>query len=406
MALIYFLLMMIPIVVIHELGHYSIGRLSGIRPEAFSVGFGPELYAKTDKRGTKWRLALLPLGGYVRFAPDAAGTNFPNVEPQKPPYKAPFIGKIATVIAGPAFNFLMSFVLFFLFASFAGLPNNEPVIEAVDHFETILEPGDRITAVNGEPIENMEEFYVKAQDLGPEVKVTFERGGDHQNAQLPNPNIPVVGAVIPGEPAEKAGIEAGDEIIAINGAPIATRGDVIDVVSQGEPIEMTVMRGGERLNLQMQAEMTNDDVARVGVFFLPIYVTQSQALPPGEAGIWAFRSTNWVLVESYKGIRDLITGDISIEAMTGPVGMSRVASDAAERGFWDFIWLMGMISSAIGFLNLLPIPILDGGHVVLMCYERIFGRLPPQFVMNLLFMLGIVLLMGVLMITTFNEVFG
>ncbi len=159
MSLIYFLLMMIPIVVIHEYGHYWVGRLSGIKPEVFSIGFGPEIFAKQDKHGTRWRLALIPLGGYVKFAPDADGTNFPNVDPDKPPYLAPFWGKISTVLAGPVFNFIMSFVLFFMVAVFYGLQSNTPVISDVAYFETDLQDGDVISAVEGEEISEMSEFY-------------------------------------------------------------------------------------------------------------------------------------------------------------------------------------------------------------------------------------------------------
>ncbi len=406
MAFLYFLLMMIPIVVIHEFGHYWVGRKSGIQPDTFSIGFGPEIYAKTDKRGTRWRLALLPLGGFVKFAPDVEGTNFPNVEPDKPPYRAPFFGKLATILAGPVFNFIMSFVLFFFFASFNGPQSNEPVLEAVNYFETEVQPGDKITAINGESIEGMDGFYLNSGTNEAFVKVTLERQDDYVNLELPNPNLPIVGAVIPGEPAEIAGLMEGDQIVKVNGVDVYSRDAVVDAVKEGETVRLEVLREGEPQAFDVTPEMTNDGIPRVGVYFASVYTTKEEPLGLWDSTRYAFASTNWVLVESYKGIRDLITGDIGIEAMSGPVGMSRIASDAASQGFWTFIWLMGMISSAIGFLNLLPIPILDGGHVVLMTYERIFGRLPPQFVMNLLFLLGISLLMGVLMFTTVNEIFG
>lgn len=402
----YFIAMMLPIVIIHELGHYWIGRLSGIKPEVFSVGFGPELIQRTDKHGTKWRLAAFPLGGFVKFAPDAKGTGFPNVETDKPPYLAPFWGKIATVFAGPVANFIMSFVIFFIVATLHGLPSEEPVIASIDpNVQTNIEVGDRISAVNSEPIETIWQLYELSEPLGDVVPVTVERGGEFVNLETPNPNVLIAGAVIPGEPAELAGVEPGDIIESIDGEKATNTQMVVDRVKEGESVEFGLRRGDENLDIVVTPKMKDDGVYRVGIYFGSPFGTEAQRMGVGDAALYGFRQTNWILIMSFEGLRDLVTGEVSIRAMSGPVGMARFADQAASGGFWDFILFMGFVSSAIGFMNLLPIPILDGGHIVLMTYERIFGKLPPQIVINFLFMLGIALLLGVLMVTTFNEIF-
>lgn len=405
MIILYFLLMMIPIIVIHELGHLYAGRAFGIRAETFSVGFGPELFARRDAKGTIWRVAALPLGGYVRFAADQNGTNFPAVARDKPPYLAPFYGKLATIFAGPFANFLLSFLLLFALASIHGLPSDEPVIDKVN-IASPLEGGDRIISAGGTPINRMSEFYELAGSEGARIAIEVEREESVLALEIENPHRARVNAVIPGEAADGAGIEIDDVITQYGGKPIIQSRDLIEAIAEygGTPAPISILRGGEAMEFEILPRQKSDGVFRIGLIFSSPYESAPEKLGMGEAGLFGLEATFWVLDMSIQGIRDLFIGDISPRALSGPVGIAEMAEEAAISGFWRFIQFTAIVSSSIGFLNLLPIPVLDGGHIVLLSYERLMGRLPSQIVINSLFALGIALLLGLLLFTTTNEI--
>ena len=413
MTIIYFLLMMIPIVIIHELGHFYIGKWSGIKPEVFSVGFGPELWSKVAKDGTKWRVAAFPLGGYVKFADDANGTNFPNLDTSKPSYLARFGAKIATLLAGPFANFLLSMILFFIYATSFGLQSDQATLQKIHFVENEIVAGDKIIAVDGTYVKNIEDVYTATENIqSPNVDAKVERNGAELVMTLPNPYRAIVVGVDPKMPAFKAGIRPGDEIVKFADVDIYNFKQVIDTIDgRGlEPIDVSVIREGAPMTLTLTPIASDDPETlgqpRMGVQFGGFYETAHERLGPVDASKYAVSSTIWILTASFEGIRDLVTGKVGLDAMSGPVGIGRMAADSAENGFWNFVFMMGMMSSAIGFLNLLPLPILDGGHLVIMVYEKIIGKLPPQKLLNGLFALGFALLLGLMLVTTVRDLFG
>lgn len=413
MFVLYFLLMMVPIVVIHELGHFYIGKWSGIRPEIFSVGFGPELWRRTAKDGTIWRVGALPFGGYVKFANDENGTSFPNMDVSKSKYLASYGAKIATLFAGPFANFLLSILIFFIYAASYGPQAGSKVIERAYYTETEFQKGDEILSVNGKTVGSFINFFELTQSDELFVEVVVDRGDQNIALSVMNPNAPVIVGLDPSLEAFKQGVEMGDLIVAINDKDVTLSSDAVELIVENgdQMLQLGVLRNGEKLSfdiLPKPVELDDGTLSppRVGVNFGSFYETAHEALGFAESWEYAWRSTFWIITASWDGIRDLVTGRVGIDAMSGPVGIGQMAEESAGYGLWNFIWMMGIMSSAIGFLNLLPMPILDGGHIVLITYERIFGKLPPQSFLNVIFALGFTLLMGLMLYTTTRELFG
>ncbi len=409
MIILYFLIAIIPVVVIHELGHFYIGKWMGIKPQVFSVGFGPELWNKKAKDGTIWRIAALPLGGYVKFHDDQNGTGFPNLDSSNPPYEAKYIAKLMTLLAGPFANFLLSIFLFFCFAFWNGFESDAPIFER-SFIESDLQKGDIIKSLNGENLSSRTEFYQIAGAIKDRSELTalIERDGETKEVTIPHPFLAVISWLDPKLPAFKAGLEINDQIVRANDIEISTLPQLSEIIQKGEgaPLRVNVLRGDEEVMAIVQPEafpLENGGERWVIGIDSRIFAFDSEPASFSESVSFAFRATTWILTMSAQGIKDLIVGDVGVEALSGPVGIASAAEDAAQNGFWLFVQFVALVSSAIGFLNLLPIPILDGGHVVMVTYEKITGKLPPQRFLNLIFSLGIGLLFGLMIVSTIND---
>lgn len=413
MFILYFLMMMVPIVIIHELGHFYIGKYCGIKPEVFSVGFGPEIWRRKDKDGVIWRFAAIPLGGYVKFANDKNGTSFPNLDTTKPTYLATFGAKLATLLAGPFSNFILSLLIFFIYAFGYGGTSDGLVMERVHAPQSLIERGDKILSVEGQEVSTMEEFVMATTDSKRGIQAVIERAGTRINIEIWNPNAPIITGIDPKLPAFKAGILPGDLIERINGTYIETSSQLAQAVEKAgaSPINILLLRDDLAREIQVTPEIVTDpntqvSKPRIGVSFGGIYETVHERLGFVDSMKFAVDWTFWIITSSFEGIRDLITGKVGLDAMSGPVGIGKMAEQSASFGAWNFIFTMGIMSSAIGFMNLLPLPVLDGGHVVLITFEKIIGKLPPQKLINVIFTLGFGLLLGLMLFTTSRELFG
>ena len=221
------------IVTVHEFGHYYIGRLSGIRAEVFSVGFGPRLISRRDRRGTLWQLAAIPLGGYVRFLGDANAASAGPGRAVDPALRrqtltgAPLWARFATLLAGPVFNFILSILVFGGFALFQGLPVDEPqvgtIAEAPPGVVNELQPGDRILALGGQPVESWRDIGGIAQTLpvADHQDWTVRRDGAELTVRGPDPMPARISGVAPRSAAADAGLRAGDVVMAIDGQPVS-----------------------------------------------------------------------------------------------------------------------------------------------------------------------------------------
>ncbi len=348
-----FLLVLGVVVIVHELGHFLAARALGIKVEAFSVGFGPEIAGFQDKSGTRWRLAWIPLGGYVKFKGDESIASLPSAEAleQLTPsqrqgnfHTAPIWRRALVVLAGPFANFLLSLVIF------TGLVLSTGII------------------------------YQKAEIL----------------------------CVEPGTPAAQAGLKAGDQILSVGGKPVRSFEDFSSyvVLNARSPINITVERDGKPVNLTATPELTQGEcIGRLGVM---------GSTKPGDARIVSaglFEAAGeglnrtWRIAEGpFQFFGQLFRGNACASSLGGPVKIAEVSKTFASQGFVNLIPLIAFISVSVGLFNLFPIPVLDGGHLLFYGAEAILGRPLSQRAQEAGFQFGFVLLLMLMVFVTWNNV--
>jgi regulator of sigma E protease len=416
------------VVFVHEFGHYIVARWCGIRSEVFSIGFGPVIWSRQDRRGTLWQLALLPLGGYVKFVGDAdAGsrTDTKALERMTPNERAAsFHGaavwrRMLTVLAGPVFNFLLSIVVFAGLILWQGVPTERPTIGSIGTLpqtEQTLRPGDVVLDVNGAPVESFADILRIALDMpepGP-IRVRIEREGAMQEVLAPWPLPPLVQAVEPLSPASAAGLKQGDVILTADGKPLASFEQLRQVVlaSGGRSIPLEVWRDGVRVVLPITpAERDTENGeggferrVMIGVAGASLYMPATETPAPWTALAFGAERMAMVITQSLVGLKSILTGAIGAENLQGPLGIAQISGETASQGISDFIGLIAVISTAIGLLNLFPIPVLDGGHFVAFCIEAVRGRPPSPAVMQLAMSIGLGLILLLMVFATYNDI--
>jgi regulator of sigma E protease len=342
-----------PLVFIHEYGHYIVGRWFGIGAETFSIGFGREIAGWTDKRGTRWKVGWLPLGGYVRFTgdmdPASMGRGLDKLAPEvraRSFHAKPVWQRALVVFAGPAANFLLAILIFAGFIAAFGAPRTPAVVDTI----------------------------------------------------------------VAGTPAAQVGLQKGDRILSINGEEVSGFAELADYarLRPGEDIVLTVERRGDtfKASTRLAAVQEKDRfgnsfrVGRLGigtsdVRFEPVPVLQ---LIPEAVKITASTIENTAL-----GLWQIISGRRPIEELGGPVKMAQVAGQVASLGPWEFVQLLAFFSINLGFINLLPVPMLDGGHLALYAVEAVRRRPLEERAQEWLFRGGLAALMTLFLVATFND---
>ncbi len=423
-----FIVMIAIVIFIHELGHYLVGRWCGIHAETFSLGFGKELWHRIDKRGTRWRIAAVPVGGYVKFLGDAdasSRSDFDAVEQMSPEdaarsFPAAAVWKrMLTVAAGPVANFILSIVVFTGLALWTGVKVPGAFVGEVVELEGVdfvLRPGDKVLAVEGERIVDLSDINDFAADLevARPIMVTVERDGQVSDMEIPYPQPPLVSHVQPLSAASRAGMKKGDLILRIDGEPIVSFNDLKRVVmaSEHERLNVTVLREGREIDLTMTPKMepvpTRDGGFKqevvIGVTSVGYFNFESVTPSLWEAIGLGVEDIGRVLNNSINAISHIINGDIDPSAIQGPLGIAQVSGEVAKTGLMDFIYLIGVISTAIGMLNLFPVPVLDGGHLVIFGYEAVAGRQPPEKVLNIAMSIGLGMVLLLMVFATYNDV--
>ena len=417
-----FVLALSIIVAVHEYGHYIVGRWSGIKAEVFSIGFGPVLWSRMDRHGTRWQFAALPFGGYVKFLGDASAASdkadeavmarLGEEERRHTMHGAPLWARAATVAAGPVFNFILSIAVFSAIVLGQGTardPLTVAEIAALPAEVQELRPGDVLLGVEGAPAPELSEFNEFIAALPPEPSFAYDvlRDGREVTAIAPYPYPPLVSAVSPQSAAMAAGLEQGDVITAVDGTPIWTFDQLRDRVeaSDGAPLALTVWRAGETLEITLaprRMDLPREDGSfetrwligvSGGLFFTP----ETETPGIGEALSYGVEQMIFIIRSSLSGLYHMAVGAISTCNLQGPIGIAETSGAAASQGWMSFIWFIAVLSTAVGLLNLFPIPVLDGGHLVFHAYEAIRGRPPSD--RSLRVMMGIGLgLMGLLMV--------
>ncbi len=380
------------IIFIHELGHLLMAKLFDVRVEAFSLGFGPRLWH--FRRGeTEYRLSAIPLGGYVKLGgemPDE-GTGDPREFLSKPRWQ-----RILVYLAGPAMNVVLAIVLiagvFVAGTEVNDLPDIEPVIGGVAEGsageEAGLAAGDRVLAVDGREVESWSEvaFELLTSPDQP-VLLSIERGEatfdvtvtprvleEYQIGDLAGlypQTLPSITTVEAGSPGAAAGLLPKDQLRSVDGRPVTSTQEFIEYIQErpGQAVTLGLLRGGRWLEVPVTpADL--DGTGRIGVG-LGFY----QRYPPGQALVQSVRYNIQLVEQTFTVLGKLLTRELSARgALAGPIEIAAQAGAAAQRGFTDLIHLMGFISISIAIVNLLPIPVLDGGQIVILLVESVMRR--------------------------------
>lgn len=355
-----FLLVLTLLVFVHEMGHYLVGRWSGIRIVAFSVGFGPELLGFTDKHGTRWKLSAVPLGGYVKFFGDedaASSPDYSRLEQLSAEERdRTFLGaklwkRAATVAAGPIANFILAIVIFAVLFSIYGKPVADPIVA--------------------------------------EVK---------ENSA-----------------AAQAGVLPGDLLVAIDGAPVATFDDVRRYVSvrPETPITIQIKRKDELLDLPMvpqRTEITDQFGNKMELGIIGIVTNQEtgnfrlETFGPVEAvGQGAIESWH-IVTGTFNYLANLVTGRMKADQLGGPIRVAQASGQMATIGIAAVLQLAAVLSVSIGLLNLMPVPILDGGHLMFYAVEAVRGKPVGPWAQDIAFRIGFAMVLMLMVFATWNDI--
>ena len=418
------------IVAVHEYGHYIVGRWSGIHADVFSLGFGPVLYSRLDKRGTRWQVALLPFGGFVKFRGDAdaasgkdgeAMESLSEVDRRSTMHGAPLWARTATVAAGPVFNFVLAIVVFAGIGLTRGIAV-EPL--TVDDLRPVavahgVQRGDVILGIDGRemPLMSDESFadFTEALPAAPLMDYLVERDGRRIVVQGPHPMPPVITQLAPQSAAMAINLRAGHVIVAVDGEPIHAFRQLRERVeaTNGAPLALDVLRDGQPMQFTLTPRRMDEPQDgggfetnwRSGIIGGLFFTPMTEAPGLGEA-LGAGVSSTWEIIRgSLSGLYHMVTGAISTCNMSGPIGIAQVSGAMASQGTVNFIYFIAVLSTAVGLLNLFPIPVLDGGHLMFYAYEAVTGRPPSDRALRVLMAVGLTLILSLMVFALTNDIF-
>jgi regulator of sigma E protease len=413
-------------VLVHEWGHFLVARLFGVRVEVFSIGFGPRIWGV--RRGpTDYRLSILPLGGYVRMAGDNPAEERkgdPDEFLSKPRWQ-----RVLIALAGPTTNFLMAVILTAaLFVRGGQQPSyaDKPVVIAGVMKDSAaqkggIQAGDRIVSFAGvkNPTWDRVALELALSAPGRSEPVVVERQGQQVPLSVASEPQPftaigypaepaVIGVVSPGLPAEKAGLAPGDTILSVDGETLASPYQLSDMIqrSQGQPMTLEVSRGGgiQKIVLMPTWGDPGDGTARWEIGITYRFTTSPKRYSPPIAMVKAAEFHVILATKLVYLVGQLFTGRVSLKQVQGPLGIVQASSQAAKRGFGDLISLMALVSLNLGILNLLPIPILDGGHILMLGIEGLLRHDISLKIKERVVTVGMVFLLLVFLIVMYNDV--
>lgn len=344
------------IVFIHEYGHYIVAKLCGVKIEAFSIGFGKEIYGWNDKSGTRWKISALPLGGYVKMFGDASAASTPDnelisgmsdEEKKVSFHYKPLYQKALVVAAGPFANFLLTVVVFVYFIMSNGLASIDPV----------------------------------------------------------------VGKIMPDSPAAEAGIQSGDVVLSIDDNKVSSFNDISYLVSTnlGTPVVLKIKRAEELLTITLTPKIFEDEDGLGNKITRPLIGIKSSEIKYENVGLMkavgeSVRRTYLICESSLKVIGQMVTGKRDTKDLKGPIGIAQLSGQAAEKGMHTVLWLIALISANLGLMNLLPVPALDGGHLVYYSIEALRGRPLAQKVQEYGFRFGFAIIAMLMAFTILNDI--
>lgn len=442
-----FVVLLLMLIFVHELGHFVAAKLLGVKVERFSLGFPPKAFAKTIGE-TEYQLAWLPLGGYVKMYgedPDSAEKVDPELIHRSFSHKPPW-AKMIIVLAGPLANLIFAIFLFWGLTWSSGIGHLAPVAGHITPGGAAQMAGlmthDVISAVNGKPIQYYDELETAVTGAaGAPVEIAYQRPGQPENTVTLSPKTvhtndilgdpvtiydlgleplipPVVDRVLPGNPAEKAGLLPGDSIVAINGRAISTWEDVLTII-QGpresraaleaptvRPLKIEILRDGQPQTLDMIPEIkVSQNVSGETTYTPMVGMTSKVEILSEEVGIFqalamGAADTFNMIKMTLLGLAKMLSGQVSAKTLGGPLLIAEISGESAREGLASLLRLAAFISVNLGILNLLPIPVLDGGQFIFFLIEAVRRKPLGYKVKEVGQWIGIGFL-GLLMITVF-----
>lgn len=413
------------IVAIHEYGHYIVGRWCGIKAEVFSLGFGPVIYSRRDQHGTLWQVAALPLGGYVKFLGDAnaasVGSDY-SVDPalaRQTMTGAPLWARTLTVAAGPAFNFILAIAIFTGSIMYQGR-TIDPITYGQSYdlpaqFTSDLQPGDQIIAVEGVPFSDTERQDTLLDLLPLQENLTYTVIRDGRQIDVTGPYLmpTMISALAPRSAADNAGLRVGDVITAVDGDPIFAFRQLQEkvIAAEGAPLDLTIWRAGRVLDVTLAPRITDEpqpgggfaQTYRIGITGQLFFDAQTETVGLFEAGRLGAEGLWNTATTSISALHHIIVGRISTCNLSGPVGIAETSGSMARQGTQSFIWFIGALSAAVGLINLFPIPVLDGGHLMFYAYEAVTRRKPSDRAVQVFMFLGLALILTMMSFTVLND---
>lgn len=429
------------LVTVHEFGHFWVARKAGVKVLRFSVGFGKPLWSKTaGPDQIEYVIAAIPLGGYVRMLDEREGEVAPH-ELHRAFNRQPLAKRFAVVLAGPLFNFILAIIAYWLIFVL-GVTGMKPIVGMVAEDSIAaqggMQAGDRIVAVGGRETPTWSVVVVSmlehALDSGEVVMrvapaqsdaetqrvIRFDkipedlnRGGllDFIGIRPYRPLIPaLIGKLAPNGAAERAGLEVGDRVVSADGEPIKDWEQWVDYVRARpeQTINVGVERDGERINLDLTPARVEGDVGKIGAGVrlqeLPEELKSEVRYGPAEALLSATVKTWDMSILTLRMLGKMVTGDVSLSNLSGPLSIARYAGYSASAGFVSFLTFLAVVSISLGVLNLLPVPMLDGGHLMYYIVEFFKGSPVSDAAQITGQKIGIALLLGMMLLAFYNDI--
>ncbi|PVZ20757.1 MULTISPECIES: sigma E protease regulator RseP [unclassified Pseudomonas] len=430
------------LVTFHEFGHFWVARRCGVKVLRFSVGFGMPLVRWNDRHGTEFVVALIPLGGYVKMLDEREG-DVPAVLAHQAFNRKPVLQRIAIVAAGPIANFLLAIVFFWALAML-GTQQVRPVVGEVQPGSLAatagLASGQEIVSVDGRAVQGWAGVNLamvrRLGESGSLALGVIEQGNsqpvihqvqlDHwlQGADEPDPIRslglqpwrpalePVLAELDPEGPAHAAGLHAGDRLVALDGQALGDWQQVVDRVRQraGAKVVFSIERGGERLQVPVTLATRGEGSAAAGYLGagvkpveFPAQMLREVRYGPLDAVVEGARRTWSMTVLTLDSLKKMLFGELSVKNLSGPITIAKVAGASAQSGLGDFLNFLAYLSISLGVLNLLPIPVLDGGHLLFYLIEWVRGRPVSDRVQGWGIQIGVSLVVGVMLLALIND---
>jgi regulator of sigma E protease len=430
------------LILIHELGHFLVARWTGVGVERFSIGFGPVLLRWRGKE-TEYCVSAIPMGGYVKMLgeenPLEGGHAMPY-DPSKAFALKPLWARFLIVFAGPGMNFVLAAVIFAIVLATVGRPVWPPVIGRVAEGSPAaaagIQTGDVIAAASGRPVNHWEDLdRIVAGANGQPIELRVSRGGAERTVTVTprrttmrdpifreareaweigaGPQLtPQIGSVNPGSPAEKAGLQPGDSVVAIAGQPVYTPDELMQAIQKraGQAFPITVERQGRRETVALTATAVKEktptgeevEVGRIGVGIVTRAVSYEPYNPV--ASVWYGVVRTWDMTAlTVKGLWKVLVGTIDRSNIGGPIQIAAEAGRQAKEGFGSLALFTAIISVNLAVLNLLPVPMLDGGHLAFFLVEAVIGRPVSLKKREAAQQVGFVLLMLLMVYALYND---